>query len=203
MDYLNYLVKEIHTTIAATVDHRDLPVTCAIDMMDSDDCGLYFLTARGKGFYKRLKDRGYIALTGLKGADTMSSVAVSIRGKVREIGAVRLPDLFEKNPYMAEIYPTEESRKALTVFCIYEGTGEFFDLSVKPIRRESFAFGNVPLIADGYLITDKCTECGVCQAVCPQDCIRSGSPFKIEQDHCLRCGNCYEICPEDAVVLQR
>ena len=90
MDYLNYLVKEIHTTIAATVDHRDLPVTCAIDMMDSDDCGLYFLTARGKGFYKRLKDRGYIALTGLKGADTMSSVAVSIRGKVREIGDVRL-----------------------------------------------------------------------------------------------------------------
>lgn len=151
MDYLNYLVKEIHTTIAATVDHRDLPVTCAIDMMDSDDCGLYFLTARGKGFYKRLKDRGYIALTGLKGADTMSSVAVSIRGKVREIGDVRLPDLFEKNPYMAEIYPTEESRKALTVFCIYEGTGEFFDLSVKPIRRESFAFGNVPLIVSAEL----------------------------------------------------
>ena len=31
------------------------------------------------------------------------------------------------NPYMNEIYPTEESRRALTVFQIYEGTGEWFN----------------------------------------------------------------------------
>ena len=38
----------------ATVDENGLPVTCAIDMMDSDENGLYFLTAKGKGFYDRL-----------------------------------------------------------------------------------------------------------------------------------------------------
>ena len=53
----------------------------------------------------------------------MSSVAVSIRGKVRELGYDKIPELFEKNPYMRKIYPTEESMQALTVFQIYEGSG--------------------------------------------------------------------------------
>jgi len=50
-DYLSYIVNEIHTTIVATVDKDGLPVTAAIDMMDSDDNSLYFLTAKGKSFY--------------------------------------------------------------------------------------------------------------------------------------------------------
>ena len=50
-DYLEYVVKKIHTTIVATVDDEGLPVTAAIDMMDADENGLYFLTAKGKGFY--------------------------------------------------------------------------------------------------------------------------------------------------------
>ena len=48
--YLRYIVNEIHTTIVATVDDEGLPVTAAIDMMDADENGLYFLTARGKSF---------------------------------------------------------------------------------------------------------------------------------------------------------
>ena len=71
--YFRYLVNEIHTTIVATVDDEGLPVTAAIDMMDADENGLYFLTARGKGFYDRLKKRGFLALTALKGEDTMTS----------------------------------------------------------------------------------------------------------------------------------
>ena len=117
-DYLNYIVHEIHSTIVATVDDEGLPVTAAIDMMDCDDDSLYFLTAKGKGLYDRLKKRGFLAFTAMKGEDTMSSVAVSIRGKVRELGYDRIPELFEKNPYMHQIYPTEESMKALTAFQI-------------------------------------------------------------------------------------
>lgn len=82
-----YLHREIHTTVAATVDKNNLPVTCAIDIMDADENGMYFLTARGKGFYDRLVTRGYLALTGMKGEDTMSCVAVSVRGKVKELGS--------------------------------------------------------------------------------------------------------------------
>lgn len=54
-----------------------------------------------------------------------------------------LPVLFEKNPYMEKIYPDEGSRSALTVFEIYEGNGEWFDLSKSPIERASFSFGGV------------------------------------------------------------
>ena len=58
--YLRYIVNEIHTTIVATVDDEGLPVTAAIDMMDADENSLYFLTARGKSFFDRLKKRGLV-----------------------------------------------------------------------------------------------------------------------------------------------
>ena len=156
MNYLKYLVEEIHTTVMATVDNNGLPVTCAIDIMDYDDTGLYFLTAKGKNLYERLKQKGYVALTGMKGNDTLSCVAISVSGKVKEIGNEPLDSLCEKNSYMKEIYPTKESRKALTVFRIYEGNGEWFDLSHKPIERASFTFGNRQETNQGYEIGDSC-----------------------------------------------
>ena len=155
-EYLSFVVNEIHTTVVATVDDEGLPVTAAIDMMDCDYDSLYFLTAKGKGFYDRLIKRKFLAFTAMKGKDTMSSVAVSIRGKVRELGSDKIPQLFAKNPYMHEIYPTEESMQALTVFQIYEGTGEWFDLSKKPIERASFTFGGASEKPEGYFITDAC-----------------------------------------------
>ena len=208
--YLHYIVNEIHTTIVATVDNEGLPVTAAIDMMDADENGLYFLTARGKSFYDRLKKHGFLALTALKGADTMTSVAVSVRGKVRELGYDKIPELFEKNPYMHTIYPTEESMKALTDFQIVEGPGEWFDLSTKPHERAAFVFGpkdtqaerdRIISLNEGYLITDACIGCGSCLPVCPQSCIDGSKvPFEIEQAHCLHCGNCMTACPSGAVV---
>lgn len=201
MNYLEYLVNEIHTTVVATVDDAGLPVTAAIDMMDYDDCGLYFLTARGKGFYQRLVSRGYLALTGMKGENTMHCAAISIRGKVRELGSDLLPRLFEKNPYMNEIYPDAASRSALTVFVIYEGSGEWFDLSKKPIERASFTFGGAEDVREGYFVTDACIGCKLCYSNCPQKCIDiSSNPVVIHQENCLHCGNCYEICPARAIM---
>ena len=95
-DYLQFLTEYIHTVVMATVDDNGLPVTCAIDIMDYDESGLYFLTAKGKDFYKRLKRDSFVALTAIKGNDTMASVSVSIRGKTKELGFDRIPMLFEK-----------------------------------------------------------------------------------------------------------
>lgn len=170
-EYLDYLVREIHTTVVATLDDAGLPVTAAIDMMDADEGGVYFLTARGKGFYDRLRKRGFLALTGLKGDYTMHCAALSIRGKVRELGVDLLPRLFEKNPYMNEIYPDAASRSALTVFVIYEGSGEWFDLSKKPIERASFTFGGADEVQEGYFVTDSCIGCKLCYTKCPQSAL--------------------------------
>ncbi len=199
--YFIYLQKEIHTVVAATTDDEGLPVTCAIDVMDADEDGLYFLTAKGKGFYDRLKKDGYMALTGMKGEDTLSCVAVSARGKVCELGEAQIPRLFEKNSYMNEIYPTENSRRALTVFKLYDGSGEWFDLSKKPIERVSFTFGKAKICEEGYFITKSCIGCRACESVCPQACIDfTTTPAAIVQAHCLRCGNCKSVCPHNAVI---
>ena len=199
-EYLEYIVDHIHSTVFATVDSQGRPVTCAIDLMDYDENSLYFLTAKGKNFYDRLKANENIAFTAMKGEDTLSCVAVSVQGKAKEIGPDRLPDLFRKNPYMEKIYPDVRSRSALTVFKIYEGTGEWFDLSKTPIERFSFTFGKMKAEAGGYFITTGCTGCGDCETVCPQSCIDLISvPAVIKQAHCLHCGNCYEICPAKAI----
>lgn len=66
-DYLKYIVDEIHSTVFAIVDEKGCPVTCAIDMMDCDESGLYFLSAKGKKFYERLKANENIAFTAMKG----------------------------------------------------------------------------------------------------------------------------------------
>ena len=119
-----------------------------------------------------------------------------------------------ENPYMAEIYPQEESRTALEVFRVSEGTGEFFDLSVKPIFRDTFLLGRSAAgkgsgqaedkrsgQPGGYFITDQCRGCRICYSKCPQKCIdMTAKPFVIQQEHCLHCGNCMEVCPFGAVV---
>ena len=200
-EIFGFLQEQIHTVIIATNDENGQPVTCAIDLMDYDENGLYFLTAKGKNFYKRLKANGYLSLTGLKGESTTSCLAVSIRGKVKEIGSERLKRLLDKNPYMYEIYPTEQSQKALTVFCLYEGQGEWFDLSKKPIERFSFSFGVGRTETDGYFITDDCIGCGECLSVCPQSCIvLNGQKASIKQENCLHCGNCQRVCPVNSVI---
>lgn len=199
-NYLKYIVEEIHSTVFATVDSAGRPVTCAIDIMDYDESGLYFLTAKGKNFYDRLKANENIAFTAMKGEGTLSCIAVSVQGKVKELGPDGLSTLFEKNPYMEKIYPDVRSRSALTVFQIYEGIGEWFDLSKLPIERANFSFGGVETKENGYFVTDKCIGCKLCYSKCPQKCIDiTQKPVVIQQEHCLHCGNCFEICPARAI----
>ena len=151
-DILHILQADIHSVVFATLDEQGLPQTCVIDLMLSDEGGLYFLTARGKSFYERLIARPFAALTGMKGRDTLSSVAISLRGAVKNIGRERLEEIFERNPYMARIYPTRRSREALEVFQIYQGEGEYFDLSQQPPFRQSFSFGGEAVHETGYRI---------------------------------------------------
>ncbi len=202
-DYLKQIVEELHTSVMATVDADGHPVTCAIDIMDWDEDGLYFLTAKGKSLYDRLTADGRLAITLMKGTDTMNTLAISLKGCAREIGPEKLPVLFRKNSYMNEIYPTEESLRALTVFQIYEGTGEWFNMGGGNIEHHEFSFGGAEMSEEGYYINEDCTKCGTCIESCPRSAIRlpdDAPAAVIDQAHCIRCGNCFTVCPFSAVA---
>ena len=81
-EILNILQSDIHSVVFATLDEHGLPQTCVIDLMLADDDGLYFLTAKGKAFYRRLMAKPFVSLSGMKGGDTH-------HGNLRERGGTQ------------------------------------------------------------------------------------------------------------------
>lgn len=198
MEYTSYfklLVEELHSSTVATLDAAGRPQTRIIDMMLWDEKGVYFLTAKGKEFYSQLMEQKYIALSATK-----DGVSVSLHGKIENIGAEKLNEIFAQNTYMQAIYPGN-TRTALEVFRLYEGTGEYFDISTPAhVTRESFAFGGAAARQVGYFVGPGCIGCKLCYSVCPQKCIDiSRMQVIIEQNRCLHCGRCAEACPVQAI----
>lgn len=203
-DYLYMLCEEIHSVVAATVDKDGLPASRAMDVMLEDGESIYFLTAIGKDFYDQLMNRKYISISGMSnGGGTMDKKAISLSGKVREADDSILQKIFEKNPYMAEIYPIEEGRKVLKAFQLYEGQGMFFDLTKKPITKDRFVVGRGQITGNGYYITEACKNCGRCAELCPQGAIIKEKTFRINSGNCINCGECLEVCPYGAVERTR
>ena len=117
MDYLKTLVQEIHSVVVATVDEAGNPHTSVMDMMLEDGQTVYFLTASSKSLFKRLKDDGRVSVTGMTQVNgTRERKSITLTGQVEHIGKEKLEDLPAANPYMYDIYPTEEGRSFLEVF---------------------------------------------------------------------------------------
>lgn len=55
-------------------------------------------------------EQQYVAISATK-----EKIAISLRGKVQNIGKKNLDIMFEKNPYMKEIYPGD-TREVIEVF---------------------------------------------------------------------------------------
>lgn len=194
-DYLRLLVEQIHSAVIATISSDGHPQTRVIDMMLWDDRGVYFLTAKGKAFYEQLMKQKYISLSATK-----DKFSISLRGEITNIGSEKLDEIFEKNPYMKQIYPAD-TRSALEVFAVYEAEGEFFDIrDPSHVTRDSFVIGNIQKKQEGYFVGEGCIGCKICYSVCPQKCIDiSQKQVVIDQNHCLHCGRCAEICPKQVI----
>lgn len=195
INYLKILVEEIHSATVATIGPDGHPQTRIIDMMYYDDDGVYFLTAKGKSFYSQLMEQQYVAISASKG-----KMAVSLRGKVTNIGKKNLDIMFERNPYMKKIYPGD-TKDAIEVFQLYEAQGEYFDISnPSDIVRDTITIGDVDVVRTGFFVGNGCIGCKLCYSVCPQKCIDiSAIPVVIDQKHCLHCGRCAEICPKRCI----
>ena len=53
-----------------------------------------------------------------------------------------------------------------------------------------------------YVITSTCIDVkdGVCQKVCPVECIYEGGRMMyIQADECINCGICVSVCPVEAI----
>jgi uncharacterized pyridoxamine 5'-phosphate oxidase family protein/NAD-dependent dihydropyrimidine dehydrogenase PreA subunit len=188
------LLREVKSVVFATVN-RGEPAARIIDVMLVKEDGLYFLTARGKSFYRQLKESRRIAICGMD----KNYVSVRITGDFRFCEDKGIIDeIFEYNPMMNDLYPGEK-RDSLKSFHLYRGVGEIFDLSVEPPKRERFAFGGERVNPAGYRITDRCTAYGTCLESCPVDVISEGEIYTIDGSHCLEFGHCAEICPEDSI----
>ena len=193
--YLKLLVDELHSATVATIGADGHPQTRIIDMMYYDEKGVYFLTAKGKEFYAQLMEQKYVAISATK-----EKIAVSLRGKIKNIGKKNLDIMFERNPYMKEIYPGD-TRDALEVFRLYEAQGEYFDINNPScVVRDAITIGSAGEMQSGYYVGKECIGCKLCHAVCPQKCIDiSVKPVVIDQNHCLHCGRCAETCPIQCV----
>ena len=166
------------------------------DVMLAREDGLYFITARGKPYYKQVKDNQRIAVCAMD----KNYVSVRVTGDIRFCKDRNIVDkIFKHNPIMNGLYPGEK-KNILEAFHMYRGKGEVFDLSVEPPRRDRFAFGGETINPPGYSITEKCTACGQCFESCPVGVISQGEVYMINGSSCLECGRCAEICPEDAVM---
>lgn len=189
-------LRSIKDVAMATVDNYGNPQVRIIDVMAVEDNCLYFLTARGKHFHQELVTNNKVAIT----AVNENYLAIRLNGIVEKVidQEFWLTKIFNDNPSMSDVYPGN-SRNILEVFCIHQGELEVFDLSKIPIERYSYNLQGEEIFNQGYQIDETCICCNRCKQGCPQQCIKSGKIYMIEQSHCLHCGLCYEKCPVGAI----
>ncbi len=188
----------VGTLSFATVDENGAPQIRCVSAIHFDKESFYFFTARGKNFCRELLKDGRVQIL----AHTKFNEMIRVSAK-----AVPVPDneqsekiniIFSEQPYLSNVYP-DNTRKIGIIFEVRDMEIEYFNLGVKPIFRESYAVGDKKISSKGYFITGECISCGTCAESCPQKCITSGSPYRIQSEHCLHCGACFENCPVKAV----
>lgn len=141
---------------------------------------IYFVTARGKNFYRELQNGKEVAITAL----TRYQEMIRVNGIPERVPDTRqkkwLDRIFEENQIMNNVYPGN-SRYVLEVFCVKKAVIEYFNLGVHPIFRERYTIGEEAKRGGGFMVTEACIGCGKCLQVCPQGCILEKFRLKLKR----------------------
>ena len=101
------ILRDIKDVAFATVDEKGMPHARMIDVMLVEEEKLYFCTARGKNFYRQLKNLPQPEITGMNREYQM----VRLSGKVKRLADQKkwIDRIFRENPSMNDVYPGESS----------------------------------------------------------------------------------------------
>jgi len=116
-------------------------------------------------------------------------------------------ELYLEHGYLRGIFISCKNsffRVASSLFKIKSTTNRF------KVMEQKVPFRGVPRLIENSDKTLKCTSCGLCEEVCPTQCITidkkskelGKSPIKFELNllKCIFCGLCSEVCPEEALA---
>ena len=188
------LIRDTSFFPTATVN-KGQPENRLIDYNMLPDGELYFMTSKGKPFYKQLMERPEIVIC--SAVDSLYSL--KLRAWVKEIPVTDTwvwDEFFKLNPGTVKMY--RKNFSIVSVFKLEKGDGEIFHLyAEEKIRRLRFAFGGGEKLPMTYSITDACTGCGSCMDNCVEGAIHTGEDGKcyIRYMDCDDCGICYTKCP--------
>lgn len=148
-----------------------------------------------KEFLRKLKTE-YLALIATYGRASYGNVLNEVQREHRHriIAAAYLPT---KHSYVDEERFDEFDRLAPFIEKL-DGDGE---ITIPRSRKNPFAsFAPEWRSRLGVKIVKnaRCTDCGTCNGICPQNAIKYGKP----NGKCIRCGKCVVSCPQGALTLK-
>lgn len=192
------LIGKIRFMPTATVNNGQ-PENRIIDFNRLSDGNLYFMTSKGKPFYKQICQRPELVINTL----IDDKYSLKLRAWVSEVKDPAIwEEFFILNPGTKKMY--RKNFDIVEVFKLDKGEGEMFHLYAEErIRRMRFAFGGMEKLPMTYKITENCIGCGACQESCVEQAIHQGKDGKyyIRYMDCDDCGICYTKCPQPGVAM--
>jgi NADH:ubiquinone oxidoreductase subunit F (NADH-binding) len=79
----------------------------------------------------------------------------------------------------------------------------FRDEYVAHVKDKKCPAGICRDLIEYFILEDKCTGCGACLKLCPQQAIDAyGLIHTIDPSKCIRCGICRDVCPFEAIIVK-